>query len=93
MDPILQAASYVVAAAASAALLAVAAIPAARPGHQCTCRLPVSLLVSLPGLFCKCSVSLARKENTVKNQKGEHIEKNAQALPNRCTSRHDSPAY
>jgi hypothetical protein len=43
-----KAASYVVAATASAALLALPATPAARPGHQCMCKLPVKLPVRLP---------------------------------------------
>ena len=66
--------------------------PMARPGQYCLCRPPVRRPVRLPGLFSRGSVSLARKENSEESEE-EHSEKNAQALPDRCTSRHDSPAY
>ena len=68
-----KAASYVVAAAASAPILAVAATPAARSGHQAWGKLPVKLLVKLPGLFCRCGGNLC--------EKGERREENAQPLP------------
>jgi hypothetical protein len=53
-----------------AGLLHVSATPSARPGHRCTCRLPVSL----PGPFRRCSVSLRQKGEHGEEPEGEHGE-------------------